>query len=140
MVFQLLWRHILLATILAAAFTEIGHSARADDAPQPPASALIVFDHNGTTTALRVTGERQLAILESYFPHYRQRPESAETGGWIAKYEVFFTMKDGQAYRVLVSANSRYWSMGRGDLELRGYFSDFVAALLKAKSPRGESR
>lgn len=103
------------------------------DKPEKPLSALIVFDHDGKTTALRVEGERQLAILESYFPSYRMRPEGADPGGWDAKYEVFINLKHGETYRLLVSGNSRYWSMGKGDFELRGYFSDFVAALLKAK-------
>lgn len=105
-------------------------------APEKPLSAVIVFDHEGKTTALRVEGERQLAILESYFPAYRTQPSSDEAGGWDAKYEVFINLKHGQTYRVLVSSNSRFWSMGRGDFELRGYFSDFVAAMLKAKNPR----
>lgn len=106
-------------------------------AAEKPLSALIVFDHDGKTTALRVEGERQLAILESYFPAYRTQPSSDDPGAWEAKYEVFINLKHGQTYRVLVSSNSRFWSMGRGDFELRGYFSDFVAALLKAKNPRG---
>jgi hypothetical protein len=106
--------------------------------PEKPLSALIVFDHDGKTTALRVEGERQLAILESYFPAYRTQPESDVAGAWEAKYEVFINLKHGKTYRVLVSGNSRYWSMGRGDFELRGYFSDFVAAMLKMKNPRAQ--
>lgn len=107
-----------------------------DTPPERPLSALIVFDHDGQTTALRVEGERQLAILEAYFPGYRTQPESEVAGAWEAKYEVFINLKHGKTYRVLVSGNSRYWSMGRGDFELRGYFSDFVAAMLKMKKPR----
>ena len=106
--------------------------------PEKPLSALIVFDHDGKTTALRVEGERQLAILESYFPAYRTQPESDVAGAWEAKYEVFINLKHGKTYRVLVSGNSRFWSMGRGDFELRGYFSDFVAAMLKMKNPRAK--
>jgi hypothetical protein len=108
-------------------------SVRAEDAPEKPLSALILFDHEGKTTALRVEGERQLAILENYFPAYRTRPESDVAGAWEARYEVFFNFKHGQTLRLTVSGNSRYWSMGRGDFELRGYFADYVAALLKAK-------
>ena len=111
--------------------------AVAEDTPEKPVSALIVFDHDGKTTSLRVAGERQLAILESYFPSYRMRPEGGDPGAWDAKYEVYINLKHGQSYRILVSPNSRFWSMGRGDFEMRGYFSDFVAALLKAKNPRG---
>lgn len=96
-----------------------------------PLSALIVFDHEGKTTALRVSGARQLAILESYFPSYRMAPEGATPGAWDAKYEIYLNFAEGRTHRILVSANSRYWSMGRGDFELRGYFSDFVGALLK---------
>jgi hypothetical protein len=111
--------------------------ARAEDAPpEKPLSALIVYDHDGQTTALRVEGERQLAILEAYFPGYRTQPESGEAGAWEAKYEVFINLKHGKTYRVLVSSNSRFWSMGRGDFEMRGYFTDFVAALTKMKNPR----
>ncbi|QDU30108.1 hypothetical protein ETAA8_52270 [Anatilimnocola aggregata] len=112
-------------------------SSRAEDTAEKPLSALIVYDHDGKTTAIRVEGTRQLAILESYFPSYRTRPESDEAGAWEAKYEVFFNMKHGQSYRVLVAPNSRFWSMGRGDFEIRGYFSDFVAALLNMPKSRG---
>jgi len=137
----------LAVLVCAIALRAIGRqTARAEDAPakpvakQPaaekPLSALIVFDHDGKTTALRVEGERQLAILESYFPGYRTQPESDEAGAWEAKYEVLFNFKHGQSYRVLVASNSRYWSMGRGDFELRGYFSDFVGALLNMQKPR----
>ena len=111
----------------------------AKDAPEKALSALIVYDHNGQTTSLRVEGERQVAILESYFPGYRTQPEASEAGAWEAKYEVYINLKHGKSYRILVSSNSRFWSMGRGDFELRGYFSDFVAALLKMKpAPRRE--
>jgi hypothetical protein len=110
--------------------------ARCADVPEKPLSALIVFDHEGKTTAIRVDGERQLAVLENYFPSYRTRPESDEAGAWDARYEVYFNFKHGQTLRVLVSANSRYWSMGRGDFELRGYFADYVTALLKGSSRR----
>jgi|GEM_PF-6233022 len=114
-------------------------AASGEDVPERPVSALIVYDHDGQTTALRVQGERQLAILEAYFPGYRTQPEASEAGAWEAKYEVFINFKHGKTYRVLVSGNSRFWSMGRGDFELRGYFSDFVAALIKMKPvPRRE--
>lgn len=112
--------------------------ANAEPPAERPLSALIVFDHEGKTTALRVTGARQLAILESYFPSYRMAPEGATPGAWDAKYEVYLNFAEGRSHRILVSANSRYWSMGRGDFELRGYFSDFVAALLKP--PRGQPK
>lgn len=128
-------RWLIPSLLIFAGFMAIP-DAVADDAPEKPISALIVFDHDGKTTALRVDGERQLAILESYFPSYRMRPEGGDPGAWDAKYEVYINLKHGQSYRVLVSSNSRFWSMGRGDFELRGYFSDFVAALLKAKNPR----
>jgi hypothetical protein len=120
---------LLVATVVPA--------AHAEDPPEKPLSALIVFDHEGKTSALRVEGERQLAILENYFPGYRLRPEGGDPGAWDARYEVFINLKHGQTFRILVSPNSRFWSMGRGDFELRGYFADFVAALLKAKNPRG---
>jgi hypothetical protein len=125
--------------VVSALLVLLGASlpAIAEDAPpEKPLSALIVYDHGGTTTALRVEGERQLAILEAYFPGYRTQPESGEVGAWEAKYEVFINLKHGKTYRVLVSSNSRFWSMGRGDFEMRGYFTDFVAAMLKAKNPR----
>lgn len=110
----------------------------AEATAERPLSALIVFDHEGKTTALRVAGARQLAILESYFPSYRMAPEGATPGAWDAKYEIYLNFAEGRSNRILVSANSRYWSMGRGDFELRGYFSDFVAALLKP--PRGQPK
>lgn len=129
-------RWIVPGVLLATALLHVP-CVLAEDTPEKPVGALIVFDHDGKTTALRVEGERQLAILESYFPSYRMRPEGGDPGAWEAKYEVYINLKHGQSYRVLVSSNSRFWSMGRGDFELRGYFSDFVAALLKAKNPRG---
>ena len=119
--------------LLLAVWLMLAPCIRAEETREKPLSALIVFDHDGKTTALRVEGERQLAILESYFPSYRMRPEGGDPGAWDAKYEVFINLKHGETYRILVSANSRFWSMGRGDFELRGYFSDFVGALLKAK-------
>jgi hypothetical protein len=112
-------------------------AAVADEAPERPVSALIVFDHEGKTTALRVEGERQLAILENYFPGYRTGVKGNDPGSWEPRYEVYINLKHGRTYRILVSSNSRFWSMGQGDFELRGYFADFVAALLKAKNPRG---
>lgn len=125
------------APLLLAGWLILAPCASAEDTREKPLSALIVFDHDGKTTALRVEGERQLAILESYFPSYRMRPEGSDPGAWEAKYEVFINLKHGETYRILVSGNSRFWSMGRGDFELRGYFTDFVGALLKAKNPRG---
>lgn len=109
----------------------------AEETPEKPLSALIVFEHEGKTNALRIAGERPLAILENYFPNYRTQPASDDVGTWDARYEVYLNFAHGKTHRVLVSPNSRYWSMGRGDFELRGYFSDYVAAMLKAKNPRG---
>ena len=136
---------LLLGAALAicswnAAAAEDEKPKTAEPAREKPLSALIVYEHEGKTTALRVEGERQLAILESYFPAYRTQPSSDEVGGWDAKYEVFINLKHGQTYRVLVSSNSRFWSMGRGDFEMRGYFTDFVAAMLKMKNPRSMPR
>ncbi|WP_425615024.1 hypothetical protein NA78x_004912 [Anatilimnocola sp. NA78] len=130
---QFLFLLLLLPATLVRA--EEPKTAAVKPAVERPLSALIVFDHDGKTTALRVEGERQLAILESYFPGYRTQPESDEAGAWETKYEVIFNLKHGQSYRVLVASNSRFWSMGRGDFELRGYFSDFVAALLNMQKP-----
>lgn len=128
-------RYCLSLLLFAVALLTFGRHTTAADAPEKPVSALIVFDHNGQTTALRIAGERQLAILEAYFPNYQTQPESGEAGAWEAKYEVFINFKHGKTYRVLVSGNSRYWSMERGDFELRGYFADYVTAMLRMKNP-----
>ncbi len=133
--------HLSLAIISLFVWSSTIPFSRAEDAPpEKPLSALIVYDHGGQTNVLRVEGERQLAILEAYFPGYRTQPESSEAGAWEAKYEVFINLKHGKTYRVLVSSNSRFWSMGRGDFEMRGYFTDFVAAMLKMKNPRPAPR
>jgi hypothetical protein len=129
---------MLFVAEVVTAVNPLGARCHAEDAPEKPLGALIVFDHEGKTNALRITGERPLAILENYFPSYRTQPASDEAGSWEAKYEVYVNFSHGKTYRVLVSPNSRYWSMGRGDFELRGYFSDFVAAMLKEKNPRGQ--
>lgn len=53
-----------------------------------------------------------VAILESYFPSYRMAPEGATPVPWEAKYEIYLNFAEGRSNRILVSANSRYWSMG----------------------------
>ncbi len=105
---------------------------------RPPESALVVFDHEGKTVALRLEHENQIAVMESCFPNYRTRPAGEGQAMWKPKYEIYFNFSQGRTVRVFVSSNSRYWSAGQGAIELRGaYFNNLVHELIKELSRGG---
>jgi len=105
-----------------------------------PISALIVVEGIisrqgvGEMKAFRIIDREKLSSLESFFPNYRKRPSSNETAPWEARYRVYFNFPDGKSIRLTVShsGNPRFWSVGRGDFELRGDFNKFVASFQSA--------
>lgn len=99
-------------------------------------SALIVTGGLNPAKAYRVHDAKKLAELERFFPNYRQRPKSDRACGCEMGYEVFFMFNDRSILRVTVSASDDEpnWSMGDGDLELKGDLRRFIAELDGAKA------
>lgn len=102
-------------------------------------SVLVVFESSGKLVAMRVVKEHQIAVLQACFPDFHVRPKSDAVVKWAPKYEIYFNFQDGRTIRVLVSGNSRYWTTGAGELEMRGmYFSGVIHELLKANMKSGD--
>lgn len=99
-----------------------------------PSNVLVVFELEGKLMAIRLEQESQIAVFQSCFPDYRSRPAGEGMALWKPKYEIYFNFPSGETVRVAVSSNSRYWSTGRGALEIRGaYFNHVIHELLKEK-------
>lgn len=141
------WAVLILAAALAACCVfAISTTAGADDKAGEQAgekaadetkleSILVVFESSGKLVAMRVVKEHQIAVLQACFPDFHARPKSDTAVKWAPRYEIYFNFQDGRTTRVLVSSNSRYWTVGRGELEMRGmYFSGVIHELLKANA------
>ena len=83
----------------------------------------------GEMRALSVLDAGLIEEIEGFFPEYRKRPTSDFAVGTEAKYDVYFSFKDGRAVRLTVGADTGFWSAGRGSLETNGDFDAFVKRL-----------
>lgn len=100
---------------------------------KPTAAVILVHDERGKIVGVhRLTDAKQVAALESFFPAYQDRPTSRTAGGWRFGYQVYFDSGDGRSARLSVSLPSKesaVWSLGEGDLAVKGDFHKFVADL-----------
>lgn len=132
-------RSVLLPLLLAwlALTTTLTHAqepATKSLSELEPNNVLVVFELEGKLMAIRLEQESQIAVFQSCFPNYRSRPAGEGMAMWKPKYEIYFNFPSGETIRVTVSSNSRYWSTGRGALEIRGaYFNHVIHELLKEK-------
>ena len=101
--------------------------------PEPtvrPRSALVLVFNRGTLTAThRLTDEKQVAALEEFFPGYRKRPASDTAAGWKFAYLVYFDFPEGYSIRLMLPADAKVWSVGRGDVEVKGDLQKFIGGL-----------
>ena len=120
---------VLLVLVCATTFFAV-RVTEGFPASEQPDSVLIVdlTGHTADLDALRITNPAHIVTLESFFPNYRDRPQSGMAGGWEAAYYVYFDFRNGEAVRITVSADmdSTSWSTGHGDFAVRGNFHEFV--------------
>ena len=113
-------------------------------AHKPATSAIIVRqgvysrEGVGAFEALSIQDAATVRQLESYFPSYRTMPGSSFAGLWMSGYEVYID-NGGQAVHIVVSYDSRFWTVGKGDLQVEGDFEQFVKQM-QQKSARGPTR
>lgn len=133
-------RFTLILAFMVAGLSAVLLSVGSDKRPAnraKPVSALIapvgVASQDGVERreAIRISDPRSLAMLESFFPNYRQRPISDRVGGWVAGYTVYFDFPQGMSVRVTVSENENaaFWTVGSGDFNTQGDFKGFVEKL-----------